>query len=85
MSEVRGDYATRFQNLGDAPMGKPVSVALPADVDAAVRSLSGGARSDWLRRVICDAARRELMGLDAPSIAAEPAEVKPARRRRKSG
>lgn len=57
----RKDYATRFQNKGDQPMGKPVCVALPLEIDKAVRSLSGGARSEWLRRVITEAAQRELI------------------------
>lgn len=57
--EQRKDYATRFQVKGDEPLGKPVCVALPLEVDEAVRSLPD--RSAWLRRVISEAAERELL------------------------
>ena len=36
---------------------------LPLEIDAVVRSLPN--RSAWLRRVITEAARRELMNVDA--------------------
>lgn len=57
--ENRGDYKTRFQVKGTEPLGKPICVALPLDVDEAVRALSD--RSEWLRRVISEAAQRELL------------------------
>lgn len=45
---------------GDEPMAeKPLTVRVPVDVDAAVRALDKP--SDWLRRVITEAARKELI------------------------
>jgi hypothetical protein len=52
--------ATQFkQKLTIELAEKPIPVRLPVDVDAAVRQLSD--RSSWLRRVITEAAQRELM------------------------
>lgn len=46
--------------LGDAPLAsKPLCVKLPADIYAVVEPLEN--RSEWLRRVICEAAQKELM------------------------
>ena len=39
-----------------------LSARVPLEIDAAVRSLPN--RSAWLRRVITEAARRELMNVD---------------------
>jgi hypothetical protein len=39
-----------------------LSARVPLEIDAAVRSLPN--RSAWLRRVITEAAKRELMNLD---------------------
>jgi hypothetical protein len=62
MRKIRPDYLTRFRPDGDAPLAKtPISVKLPVDVDLAVRSLPN--QSEWLRRVICDAAARDLSEL----------------------
>jgi len=48
----------RFQPLGDSPLAaEAVSVRLPVEVDAAVRSIPD--RADWLRRVITEAVERE--------------------------
>jgi hypothetical protein len=55
--QLRSSLGT-FQALSE-PMGNPVCVALPLGVDALVRSLSN--RSEWLRRVITEAAQRELL------------------------
>lgn len=55
----RRDFETRFKVKGDRPMGSPVSVALPLEIDALVRTVPN--RSEWLRRVICEAVERELM------------------------
>lgn len=49
----------QFQAI-DEPMGSPVCVALPLAIDEAVRELEN--RSAWLRRVIVEAAQRELIG-----------------------
>ena len=47
---------------GDYPLAKKVTgVKLPVDVDEAIRELPEKERISWLRRVICDAARSELI------------------------
>lgn len=51
--------------VSENPMGQPVCVALPIAVDAAVRGLPN--RSDWLRRVIVEAAERELLPTPDPT------------------
>lgn len=56
--------AQQYQPQGDVsglqPLAKkPLCVKLPEDVDAVVRSLPNTA--EWLRRVVVDAARTELM------------------------
>jgi len=56
---------TRFKPQGELPPGarlakKPLAVKVLEDVDAAVRALPE--QSAWLRRVIGEAARRELWG-----------------------
>ena len=52
--------ATQFKPKPDSLARTPVSVTLDKSVDALVRSLPS--RSAWLRRVITEAAQRELMG-----------------------
>lgn len=55
---TRSDYLTRFQSTRDEPLAdKPISVVLPKELDAYVRSLPN--KSDWLRNAIADAARKE--------------------------
>lgn len=55
---IRADYLTRFQPKGDAPMAeRPLSVRLPSDVDAKVRSLPN--RTEWLRDAILEKLQRE--------------------------
>ncbi len=50
-----------FSPIGsEALADKQIQVRLPKDVDEAVRSLPD--KTDWLRRVIVEAAKRELMG-----------------------
>jgi hypothetical protein len=55
--------AKKFPPAPDVPagvaLGTPVCVALPLPVDTAVRSLPN--RSEWLRRVITEAAQRDLL------------------------
>jgi len=58
--------AKRFQPKGEIPGDYPLSkkatgVKLPTDVDEAIRALPEKERISWLRRVICDAARSELI------------------------
>jgi hypothetical protein len=59
---MRRDFETRFKPKPDSFARTPLSVAVGKDVDAAVRALPN--RSAWLRRVITEAAQRELMSLD---------------------
>jgi hypothetical protein len=46
-----------LQGIGVKSDTKPISVMLPEDLDAYVRSKSN--RSEWLRRVIAEAAAKE--------------------------
>ena len=76
MSENRGDYLTRFESAGVGTKSKqaPISVMLPAEIDAIVRSLPN--RSEWLRRVIVAAANQELQ--PAVEVVDPATEVDPA-------
>jgi hypothetical protein len=58
---VRGDHLTRFrgEGIGTKSGQKPISVMLPLGIDEVVRALPN--RSEWLRRVITEAAHRELI------------------------
>ena len=59
MAGIQGEGG-KFKPLSEQPMAdKALSVRVAQDVDAAVRSLPD--RASWLRRVITEAARRELM------------------------
>jgi hypothetical protein len=49
----------RGDNSSDPLADNPVQVRLSKSVDAAVRAVPN--RSEWLRRVISEAAQRELM------------------------
>lgn len=58
--------ARRFKAQGEIPSDQPLSkkvigVRLPIDIEAAIRCLPEEERVPWLRRVICEAARTELM------------------------
>ena len=56
--QERADYLTRFQPKGPVPMAeRPLSVRLPADVDALVRSIPN--RTEWLRDAILEKVQRE--------------------------
>ncbi|MBW4550754.1 MAG: hypothetical protein KME35_06545 [Aphanocapsa sp. GSE-SYN-MK-11-07L] len=59
---MRRDFETRFKPQPDSLARLPVSVALSKETDALVRSLPN--RSEWLRRVITEAAQRELLSKD---------------------
>lgn len=60
MNTSRPDHQTRFKPIGDRALAeRPVAVKLPQHVDAAIRDLA--LPSEWLRRVICEAAERELL------------------------
>ena len=58
----RKDIETRFKQIGDKPLSPklpPINVRLTPEIDQVVRPLPN--RSEWLRRVITEAAERELM------------------------
>lgn len=60
--QIRRDIETRFKQVGDKPLSpklSPINVRLTPDIDQLVRSLPN--RSEWLRRVISEAAQQELM------------------------
>ena len=57
--------ATRFKPQGEMPEGtklakKPLAVKVTEEADNAIRALPEQAA--WLRRVICEAVQRELLG-----------------------
>lgn len=59
--------AKQFKAKGEIPGAYPLAkkatgVKLPTDVDEAIRALPEKERVIWLRRVICNAARTELIG-----------------------
>lgn len=55
--QPRDPSTQRFQEKPGAYARTPVSVLLPKEVDRAVRSLPN--RTEWLRRVITEAAERD--------------------------
>ncbi len=61
---MRADYETRFKspeaNPGDLAK-KATGVKLPVDVDSLIRALPAQERSMWLRKVISEAAYRDLV------------------------
>jgi len=59
MTEIRGDYATRFksQGVGVKHESKPICVMLPPELDEYVRSLPN--RSEWLRAAITEKMERD--------------------------
>lgn len=59
MIEPRRDHATRFKPKLDSLAKKPISVFLPKDVDAVVRSLPD--RSRWLREAIMEKLKWEKL------------------------
>ena len=59
---MRRDYLTRWKPEGDEALPRePLTVKVPLYISDAVKALPGGERSKWLRRVITDAAERELL------------------------
>ena len=59
MAEVRADYKTRFKGkgVGVKHKQKPVSVMLPEDIDAIVRSMPN--RSEFIRQAIIEKLERD--------------------------
>ena len=57
------DDLGRFMSPNPEPLAdKALSVRLPVSIDAVIRALPSDQRSDWLRRVLGEAAKRELLG-----------------------
>ncbi len=55
-------FKPRGEIPGDYPLAKKVTgVKLPVDVHEAISSLPDKERISWLRKVICDAARSQLI------------------------
>ncbi|WP_088895007.1 hypothetical protein [Leptolyngbya ohadii] len=51
-----------YGEVGEVPLSKKVTgVKLPEDIDAVIRSMPDKERVAWLRRVIVDAAQKELI------------------------
>jgi hypothetical protein len=56
----RTEFLVPIPRIGDEPLATQVlGTKVPKDIDAAVRALPN--RSEWLRRVITEAAQRELL------------------------
>jgi pyrimidine operon attenuation protein/uracil phosphoribosyltransferase len=59
MAGIRG-YEGRYAPVGDQALAdRPTQVRLTVEIDEVVRSLPN--RAEWLRRVITEAAQRELL------------------------
>jgi hypothetical protein len=60
---MRADYKTRFKSTDNASnlAKQATGVKLPKEIDALIRELPVAERSAWLRRVISEAAERELL------------------------
>lgn len=57
---IRPDFLTRFQAQGEEPLTlSPMSVRLPPELDAVVRSLPN--RTAWLRDAIIEKLEREKL------------------------
>ena len=62
MTMTRADYKTRFTPEGDKALSrKVVGVKLPIEIEQAIKSLPVTERGKWLRRVVTEAAKRELI------------------------
>ncbi len=62
------NHETRFVPFHQEKLSRCVIGAkVPIDVEQAVRALPSDKRSEWIRRVITEAARRELMGNNLPA------------------
>ncbi len=66
MIPMRRDFETRFKPRADSLAAKPISVFLKKDTDRLVRLLPN--RSEWLRRVITEAAERELLNQEVKKL-----------------
>ena len=64
--QTEGFKRKRFQPIGDVPGDQPLSkvttsIKLPLDVHEAINALPKKEKITWLRRVVSDAARKELI------------------------
>ncbi len=56
------DDLGRFMSPNPEPLAdKALSVRLPVSIDALIRALPSDQRADWLRRILGEAAKRELL------------------------
>lgn len=63
--ETRGDYKTRFKPIGKKPLSRRiVGVRVEPEIESALNCLPHAQRSEWLRRVISEAVRRELINTE---------------------
>ncbi|MBD2309518.1 hypothetical protein H6G17_29170 [Chroococcidiopsis sp. FACHB-1243] len=65
--DMRADYQTRFRSTDNASdlAKQATGVKLPKEIDAVIRALPVAERSAWLRRVISEAAEKELLNKSA--------------------
>jgi len=81
VSETRGDHLTRFESAGVGTKSKqaPISVMLPIEIDAIVRSLPN--RSEWVRAAIAEKLAREkpAVKVEATAPKLDPAPTKERR------
>lgn len=66
MEEIRADVLTRFEGkgIGTKSGQKPISVMLPLEVDAIVRSLPN--RSDFIRQAVIEKLDRDGIATEKP-------------------
>jgi hypothetical protein len=64
---MRRDIETRFKPKPGSYSSVPLSTYVTKDIDAAIRALPN--RSEWLRRVITEAAQKELLNQDSEAQA----------------
>lgn len=58
----RADYQSRFKVKGEKPLAKrPIALRVPGEIEDAIFSMPPQERNEWLRKVILEAARKELM------------------------
>lgn len=58
----RADYETRYKLSGEKPLAKrPISLRVPGEIEDILFALPTDERNKWLRRVILEAAQRELV------------------------
>lgn len=63
---MRRDYLTRFKSTSDKPLSRRTTgVRLPVDVEEVLQTLPSAERTAWLRKVIAEAADRELLNKTA--------------------